>query len=272
MLRTEKRNPASRTLDRMSTEEILTLMQEEDRRLLDAVATANPAVCAAAEGITARLRAGGRLFYLGCGTSGRLAVADAAECPPTFGVPPDTVCAVMAGGHDAVFRAAEGAEDDGAMAVRDLSTAGLTGGDALLGISASGGAPYVCAGLSYARGLGCFTAAIASNPGTPLLRAAQVPIFVDSGPEVLTGSTRLKAGTAAKLILNRISTAVMVRLGYVYENMMINLKPTNEKLTRRMCGIVSEITGAAAGEAEAALSACGWDIRRAAEKLKGDMR
>jgi N-acetylmuramic acid 6-phosphate etherase len=201
------------------------------------------------------LRAGGRLVYLGAGTSGRLGVLDAAECPPTFGTSPELVIGLLAGGDEAMFHAVEGAEDSGERAVADLERIGFGAKDVLVGIAASGRTPYVIAGLGHARRFGAATVSIACNPGAEVSRAAQVSIELDNGPEVLTGSTRLKAGTSQKLVLNMISTAAMVRLGKVYGNLMVDVQPTNEKLVDRAVRIVAEATGCPEDEAQRALDA-----------------
>ncbi len=251
---TESRNPRTATLDAMSVTEFLEVMNAEDRRVADAVAGQIPQIARAVELAVAALRRGGRLIYTGAGTSGRLGVLDAAECPPTFGTDPEQVIGLLAGGQGAMFQAVEGAEDSVELGVADLVAIGLTADDVVVGIAASGRTPYVIGGLDHARSVGAATVAIACNPGSEVGRHADVSIEVDNGPEVLTGSTRLKAGTSQKLILNMISTGTMVRLGKVYGNLMVDVRPTNEKLVARAIGIVQAATGCDAERAEQALA------------------
>lgn len=252
---TETRNPLTLELDRMTVVELLQVMNNEDRKVPDAIAQAIPEIALAVDLVVDALRSGGRLVYLGAGTSGRLGVLDAAECPPTFGTPPELVVGLLAGGDEAMFHAVEGAEDSGERAVADLERIGFGAADVLVGIAASGRTPYAIAGLSHARRLGAATVSIACNPGATVSREAQVAIELDNGPEVLTGSTRLKAGTSQKLVLNMISTAAMVRLGKVYGNLMVDVQPTNEKLVDRAVRIVAEATGCREDEAQRALDA-----------------
>lgn len=266
MLRTEMRNEKSKHIDKMDTCDMLRLMNEENMNAVNAVGESIADIARAIDEISPRLQKGGRLFYIGAGTSGRLGVIDAAECPPTFGVGYDKVIGVIAGGKEAMFRANEGGEDKSEAAVRDLEEYGLNQNDSLVGISAAGGAAYVAGGLEYAKSKGCFTAAVTSNVDTLISKIAHVTIFTDTGAEVVTGSTRLKAGTAQKLVLNMLSTCCMVKNGYVYENLMINLQPTNIKLRGRMIRIVSDILETTLEEAEKKLDASGWNIRRAVEK------
>jgi len=240
---TEQRNPASERLDTMSTIEIVDLMNRQDRLVPAAVHAARERIAEAVELIVAALRAGGRLFYIGAGTSGRLGVLDAAECPPTFGTDPEQVQGVIAGGREALVRAVEGAEDhaeDAAAALRERS---FTAADVLIGIAACGLTPFVRGGLDHARGLGARTLFVTCNPGHEHLPPADVTIAADVGPEVLTGSTRLKAGTATKLILNTLTTAAMVRLGKCYGNLMVDLRATNSKLRVRSVRILRELCG-----------------------------
>ncbi|MFT3861961.1 N-acetylmuramic acid 6-phosphate etherase [Micropruina sp.] len=240
---TESRNPRTATLDAMSITEFLQVMNAEDSRVPAAVADQIPQIARAVELAVAALRAGGRLIYTGAGTSGRLGVLDAAECPPTFGTDPDQVVGLLAGGQQAMFRAVEGAEDSTELGVADLVELGLGGCDVVVGIAASGRTPYVIGGLDHAREVGAATVSIACNPGAEVSSHADVSIELDNGPEVLTGSTRLKAGTSQKLVLNMISTATMVRLGKVYGNLMVDVLPTNEKLVSRAIGIIQAATG-----------------------------
>ena len=249
---------------------MLRMMQDANRRSVEAVGEALDAVARAVDAAAAALAAGGRILYVGAGTSGRLAVQDAAECPPTFGVSPETVVALIAGGPDAVFRAAEQVEDSAEAGRRDLAARNLSQNDFVVGISASGNAAYVAAALAFARETGCRTAAIASNRECRLAEVADIFIFTDTGPEVITGSTRLKAGNAQKMVLNMISTGAMVKTGKVYENLMVNLRPTNAKLRRRMIGIVRDISGVGEEAALAALEGNGFVIRDVVAALRKD--
>lgn len=251
---TESRNPHTTGLDAMGVTEFLTAMNNEDHRVADAVAEQIPQIARAVELAEAALRAGGRLIYLGAGTSGRLGVLDAAECPPTFGTDPEQVVGLLAGGREAMFHAVEGVEDSADRAIADLDELGLTERDVVVGIAASGRTPYVVGGLDHARRTGAATVAIACNPGSELGRHADVAIEIDNGPEVLTGSTRLKAGTSQKMVLNMISTGAMVRLGKVYGNLMVDVRPTNSKLVSRAIGIIQAATGCDTRRAEQALA------------------
>jgi N-acetylmuramic acid 6-phosphate etherase len=252
---TEQQNPRASNLERLSSFEIVRLMNEEDAGVARAVEKVLPRVARAVDEILERLKAGGRLFYIGTGTSGRLGVLDAAECPPTFGVPPEMVQAVIAGGYEAVYRATEASEDDREAAVRDLQERGFEKGDALVGLTASGGTPYTVGALAYARALGAFTAAITCARGSAITKVAEVSMAATVGPEILAGSTRLKAGTAQKMILNMLSTATMIRLGYVSGNRMSNLQARNEKLRGRALRILMSETGLGEKSARAALEA-----------------
>jgi len=240
---TEQPNPASERLDAMSALEIVDLMNEQDALVPAAVHAAREAIARAVEIIVAALRAGGRLFYLGAGTSGRLGVLDAAECPPTFGTDPVQVQGVIAGGLDALTRAIEGAEDRAGDAAAALAERGFGPGDVLAGIAACGLTAFVRGGLEHARGLGARTLFITCNPRLDPMPPADVVIALDVGPEVLTGSTRLKAGTATKLVLNTLTTAAMVRLGKCYGNLMVDLKATNHKLRVRSARILRQLCG-----------------------------
>jgi len=242
-LPTEARNPASERLDELPTPELLRLMHAADQEAVTAVGRELPRIAAAVDAIVARMEKGGRLFYLGAGTSGRLGVLDASECPPTFNTPPDLVQGIIAGGDVALRHPVERAEDDPTRSERDLEARAFSVKDALVGIAASGRTPYVVGGIEYARRLGALTIGISSVPGSPLANAAEIAITPETGPEVVTGSTRLKAGTAAKLVLNMLSTGSLVRMRYVYGNLMVNLQPTNAKLNDRAARIVSTITG-----------------------------
>jgi len=259
--RTEQRNPASERLDAMSALEIVDLMNAQDALVAAAVHAAREPIAAAIEIVGAAMRAGGRLFYMGAGTSGRLGVLDASECPPTFGTQPEQVQGIIAGGRDALVRAIEGAEDypeDGAAA---LDAHAFTRGDVLAGIAACGLTPFVRGGLAHARALGAPTLFITCNPAHGDLPAADVVIAVDVGPEVLTGSTRMKAGTATKLVLNTLTTATMVRLGKCYGNWMVDLMVTNNKLRVRSVRILRELCGLDDSAARACLEASGGELK-----------
>ena len=258
---TEAENPRTVEIARLPTAEIVRLMNEEDARVAAAVGQVLAEVARAVDAIVARLRTGGHLFYVGTGTSGRLGVLDAAECPPTFGVAPELVQGVIAGGYEALYRATEASEDDREAGARDLETRGVHGGDAVVGIAASGRTPYTIGAVEHARSLGAFTACITCAPESPITQAVEVAIVPVVGPEVIAGSTRLKAGTAQKLVLNMLSTATMIRLGYVTGNRMTNLLPRNEKLRARQQRILRAETGLNDEEARAALDAAGGDLR-----------
>jgi N-acetylmuramic acid 6-phosphate etherase len=240
---TEQENPRTAQISSLPTAEILRLMSEEDARVAAAVAQVLPEVARAVDGIVARLDEGGRLFYLGTGTSGRLGVLDAAECAPTFGVSPELVQGIVAGGYEACYRAVEASEDDAAAGARDLRARGFTKQDALVGIAASGRTPYTVGAVDQARKLGAFTVAITCVPGSSITKAAEISIVPVVGPEVIAGSTRLKAGTAQKLVLNMISTATMIRLGYVTGNRMTNVQTRNVKLRARAERILAAEAG-----------------------------
>ncbi len=265
MLRTEKRNPNTYTLDKMSTYDILKIINNENNNVISAIDKALPQIEKACDEVTKAIQSGGRVFYIGSGTSGRLGVCDAAECPPTFGVDYDLFCGIIAGGRDCMFKAAENAEDNPDLAVEDLKKHNFSGKDILIGISASGSAAYVISAINYAKSSGAKTVSITNNPDTYMEKIADIGICADTGEEVLTGSTRMKAGTAQKIILNMISTVSMTKCGHVYENLMINLKPTNKKLRRRMIGIVTEILDCDEEKAENLLNENDWNIRQAVE-------
>lgn len=252
---TEGRNPASADLDEMTALEVVRVMNAEDHRVADAVAQALPQVAAAVEAVVTGMRAGGRLVYMGAGTSGRLGVLDAAECPPTFRTDPGQVVGLIAGGQGAMFTAVEGAEDSAELGAADIDGLGISEHDTVVGIAASGRTPYVIGGLDRARERGAATVSVACNRGALVSSHADVAIEVDNGPEVVTGSSRLKAGTGQKLILNMISTATMVQLGKVYGNLMVDVAPTNTKLVDRARRIVIDATGCTDVEATAALDA-----------------
>lgn len=266
--RTEQRLPASRNLDRMSALQIVRLMNREDRRVAAIVQRELLAIARAVELIVAAMRDGGRLFYVGAGSSGRMAVLDAAECPPTFGIPKRQMKAFIAGGRRAVTGAVEGAEDALENGAQDLRNAKLTNKDVVVGIAASGTTPYVVGAIKYARSRGAMTIAVTSNRRMDVTRQAGIVIAAEVGPEVLTGSTRLKAGTAQKMVLNMLSTAVMARLGHVYENLMIDAVLTNEKLQERAVRILVDASGASVSAAEHALRTAGHNMRVALVMLK----
>ena len=263
--RTEMRNPASTHMDRMNSEELARLVITANYDAVRAAEAAAPAIGQAIDAIAASFENGGRLFYVGAGTSGRLGVMDAAECPPTFGVPYEQVCGILCGGRDRMFRAGEASEDSYEDGCRDIRQQGAGAGDVVVGISAAGNAAYVAGALETARDLGCTTVGVSCNPDTRVLRCAHIPILTDTGPEVLTGSTRLKAGTAHKIVLNALSTGAMAKTGKVYENMMINLAPSNIKLRNRVIRIVREILDCDEDRAVQRLEQAGWDIRKAVE-------
>jgi N-acetylmuramic acid 6-phosphate etherase len=258
---TEKENTRTRDLSSESTGRIVELMNDEDALVPAAVREVLDQVAKAVDGIVYKLQAGGRLFYIGTGTSGRLGVLDAAECPPTFGVPAELVQGVIAGGYEACYRAVEASEDNEDAGPADLNQRGFSGRDALVGIAASGRTPYTVGAVSYARDLGAFTVAITCVPDSPITRAAELSIVPVVGPEAVTGSTRLKAGTAQKLVLNMLSTATMVRLGYVSGNRMSNLQARNVKLRDRAERIIMAETGLDRERAVEALDAAAGDLR-----------
>jgi len=262
-LLTEQRNPASEKIDTASTPELLRIINQEDQKVAAAVDLEIPRIAQAVDAIVERFQAGGRLFYAGAGTSGRLGVLDAAECPPTFGVPPGRVQAVIAGGPDAVLRASEGSEDRTDTAESDLRAKGLTKNDSLVAISASGRTPYAVAAAVHARSLGAFTVGLSGNPESELASQVDVAISPVAGPEVITGSTRMKAGTAQKLVLNMISTAVMVRMGYVLGNLMVNVQLNSAKLRDRGRRIVAEVADCTREGAARALAGSGDNVRAA---------
>jgi N-acetylmuramic acid 6-phosphate etherase len=266
--RTEQRLAASKKLDRMTALEIVRLMNREDRRVAAAVGRVLPAIARAVDAIVASMRAGGRLIYVGAGSSGRMAVLDAAECSPTFGISRKQMIALIAGGRRAVTGAVEGAEDSAENGAWDLRRLKLGRGDVVVGIAASGTTPYVLGAMKFARGRGATTIALMANRDMPLARLAKIAIGVEVGAEVLTGSTRLKAGTSQKMVLNMLSTAVMVKLGHAYENLMIDAVMTNKKLHGRAVRILMEASGASVSAAEDALRAAGHSMRVALVMLK----
>ena len=264
---TEQENPRSKNLSSQSTAEIVALMNEEDATVAAAVKCVLDDVVKAVDEIVARLAKGGRLFYTGTGTSGRLGVLDASECPPTFGVSPELVQGVIAGGYDACYRAVEASEDNAEAGAADLQARGFAAGDVLVGIAASGRTPYTVGAVKFARSLGAFTVGLTCVPGSPITEVAELSIVPVVGPEVLTGSSRLKAGTAQKMVLNMISTATMVRLGYVSGNRMSNLQPRNVKLRERAVRIVMAESGVDEQTARSALESSNWIVQSALKVL-----
>ncbi len=256
-LPTEARNPASERIDEVSTLEMLRVIHAADEEAAAAVERELPRIAAAVDAIADRMEAGGRLFYLGAGTSGRLGVLDASECPPTYNTPPELVQGIIAGGDAALRRSIERAEDNPELGARDLEENGFGAGDVLVGIAASGRTPYVLGGMEHARRLGALTIGLTCVPGSPVAMAAEMAIVPATGPEVVTGSTRMKAGTATKLVLNMLSTGALVRLGYVYGNLMVNVQPTNTKLADRAARIIATITGLGYEEAAQLLAKAG---------------
>ncbi|MDR3590039.1 MAG: N-acetylmuramic acid 6-phosphate etherase [Negativicutes bacterium] len=267
-LLTEQANPATVNIDLLPTAEILRLINDQDKTVALAVEREIPRITAAVDAIAAAVRQGGRLIYIGAGSSGRLGVLDAAECPPTFGVEPGLVIGLIAGGEAALVRAVEGAEDEAGLALEQLADLELSGRDVVVGIAASGRTPYVAAGLKYAKGLGAVTIAVSCSPCSEIESLANLAITPLVGPEVIAGSTRLKAGTATKLVLNMLTTAVMIRLGKVYGNLMVDVRPTNEKLRDRAIKMVAGAAGTTAGQAAAALEEAGMNAKTAIVMLR----
>jgi len=260
MLTTEQTNPNTTEIDRLPTLDALRLINAEDGKVSLAVSEVLPAVAQAVEAIAARLGRGGRLIYVGTGTSGRLGVLDAAECAPTFGVSPELVQGIIAGGYEACHRAVEASEDDRAGGAKDLAARNVTAADAVVGIAAGGRTPYTIGAVEYARSVGALTVGVTCNRETALARAVEIPIEPIVGPEVIAGSTRLKAGTAQKLVLNMLSTMTMVRLGYVTGNRMSNMQTRNIKLRERAVGIVQTECGIDGASAREALEQSNWDL------------
>ena len=260
---TETRNPLSMKLDSLPTLQMVQLMNQQDATVPIAVARVLPQIAQTVDVMANALAAGSRVFYQGAGTSGRLAVLDAVELLPTFRLEPNRVIPLLAGGDAAMMRSVEGAEDDEALGRSDLAHHNFSSHDVLVGVAASGRTPYALGGLRYAAEMGARSAALVCNAGSPMATAAQIGIEVVVGPEVLTGSTRLKAGTAQKLVLNMLSTCTMVKLGKVYENLMVDVQPSNQKLRQRAARIVSEITAVSGEEAAALLATADWEVKTA---------
>jgi len=259
----ETRNADTMDLDSLSTLEMVTKFNDQDATVAAAVRRTLPQVAQAVDAAAASLQEGGRLIYMGAGTSGRLGVLDASECPPTFGVPHGLVVGVIAGGPGALLKAVEGAEDNEQLGVSDLQALKLTPQDMVVGLAASGRTPYVIGALRFARQSGCRTAAISCNPASPIAHEAAIAISPVVGPEALTGSTRLKSGTAQKLVLNMISTGAMVKIGKVYQNLMVDMQATNVKLVDRACRMVCQATGCEREEAERALRQTAYEVKTA---------
>ncbi|MCY9517731.1 N-acetylmuramic acid 6-phosphate etherase [Paenibacillus apiarius] len=270
-LLTEQRNPRTMNIDQMSTRDIVNVIHQEDRSVMEAVYRVLPQVEEAVESVYASLKNKGRLFYVGAGTSGRLGFVDAAECPPTYSTPPEWIQAVIAGGDGAVYAAVEGAEDDEEQGAEDLRQRSLSRSDVVIGIAASGRTPYVIGALNYARSIGAATIALSSNERAAISRAADIAIEALVGPEVVTGSTRMKAATAHKMILNMISTSVMIKLGKVYENLMVDLNASNYKLQERARGIVMTVTGADYKTAEQTLALAEQEVKTAIVMLEAGL-
>ncbi len=268
-LTTEQRNERSRNIDQLSTHEIITLMNKEDSSVAEAIQEVLPQIEAAIEVIYHTLKNNGRLFYVGAGTSGRLGVLDAAECPPTFCTPPELVQALIAGGESAMFTAVEGAEDYPEEGAKDLENRGFNKNDVVVGIAASGRTPYVIGALQYARKIGAATVSLACNENAEISKYADHQIEVVVGPEILSGSTRLKAATAQKMILNMLSTTTMIKLGKIYDNLMVDLNASNLKLVERAKQIVMEITGASYEQAEKSLKETNQKVKPAIVMLMG---
>jgi N-acetylmuramic acid 6-phosphate etherase len=262
-LLTEQPNPAAAAIDTVPTEEMLRIINAEDRKVAEAVGREIPAIARALDAIVAAIEQGGRLFYIGAGTSGRLGVLDASECPPTFSVPPELVQGIIAGGEPALTRATEATEDDPASGARDLLARGFSARDVLVALAASGRTPYALGAVAEASRLGAVTVGISCTPDSELSRAVAIAITPLPGPEVVAGSTRLKAGTAQKLVLNMLSTGAFIRLGYVYGNLMVNVQPTNAKLVDRACRIVAQAAGVSYERAGELLDEAGKSVRTA---------
>lgn len=253
---TEGRNPASQNIDELSTEAMLRVINDEDKKVALAVEAIVPQIAQVVDAITAAFSKGGRLIYCGAGTSGRLGILDASECPPTFGTPRSQVVGLIAGGHTAILQAVENAEDNVEQGAQDLKDIDFNANDVLVGIAASGRTPYVLGALAYAKQQGAFSAALTCNPNSPMSQAADVALTPVVGPEVVTGSSRMKAGTAQKLVLNMLTTGAMIRSGKVYGNLMVDVEATNQKLVQRQINIVKQATDCDDATAQQALNAC----------------
>ncbi|WP_337011398.1 N-acetylmuramic acid 6-phosphate etherase [Pantoea sp. AS142] len=268
---TEGRNPASQNIDELSTEAMLRVINDEDKKVALAVEAIVPQIAAAVDAICAAFQAGGRLIYCGAGTSGRLGILDASECPPTFGTPREQVIGLIAGGHTAILQAVENAEDNREQGAQDLKDIHFSRHDVLVGIAASGRTPYVLGALAYANQLGAITVALTCNPGSAMSQVAAIALTPVVGPEVVTGSSRMKAGTAQKLVLNMLTTGSMIRSGKVYGNLMVDVEATNQKLVQRQVNIVMQATDCDDATASAALTACGGHCKTAILMVLADL-
>jgi N-acetylmuramic acid 6-phosphate etherase len=271
-LLTEQRNPASARIDKLDTTEMLRVINNEDRKVAEAVAQEIPHIARAVDAVVESFNKGGRLFYIGAGTSGRLGVLDASECPPTFNVPPEMVQGIIAGGEAALSRATETTEDDPAIGARDLKLRGFTARDVLCGIAASGRTPYVLGAVDEANRLGAMTLGVSCTPDSELARRVKIAITPLSGPEIVTGSTRMKAGTATKLVLNMLTTGSFIRMGYVRGNLMVNVQPKNSKLLDRSRRIISALTGVDYEEAARMLTAAGNNVAAAIDRWENETK
>ena len=267
MNKTEMRNPNTMNIHKESTAGILALIQAENENAVKAINDALPKIAEACDCIEEGMKNGGRLIYIGAGTSGRLGIIDATECPPTYGVSPDSVVGLIAGGRERVFSSSENAEDIASSGISDLKALNLTPDDRIVGISAAGNAAYVADALAYARSVGCKTIGFSSNYGSRLDLESDISIVTDTGPEVIMGSTRMKAGAAQKMVTTMLSTCVMIKLGHVYENMMVNLKPSNEKLRKRVINIVRDIVKCDEDKAIELLEENNWTIKEVIKTL-----
>lgn len=268
---TEGRNPASETIDQLTTEQMLTVINQEDQKVALAVEAILPQIARAVDAITAAFAAGGRLIYCGAGTSGRLGILDASECPPTFGSPPEQVQGLIAGGHRAILQAVENAEDNRQQGAIDLQNVDFSAGDILVGIAASGRTPYVLGAMEYAEQCGAVVIALSCNPQGEMAAKAAIALTPVVGPEVITGSSRLKAGTAQKMVLNMLTTGAMIRSGKVFGNLMVDVEATNHKLVKRQINIVMQATDCDAATAEQALNACHGHCKTAIVMLLADL-
>ena len=268
---TESRNSSSSKIDTLSTLEMLKVINNEDKKVALAVEETLPQIVQVVDVITVAFQNGGRLIYMGAGTSGRLGILDASECPPTFGTSADLIVGLIAGGHDAILKAVENAEDSMTLAESDLNSLSLSDRDVVVGIAASGRTPYVIGGLTYAKSIGAKTVAIACNPNNPMSQIADIAITPVVGPEIITGSSRMKAGTAQKLVLNMLTTGAMIRNGKVFGNLMVDVEATNAKLVQRQVNIVVEATGASNHDADQALNACDRHCKTAILMLLADI-
>jgi len=268
---TEGRNPASQNIDELSTEAMLRVINDEDKKVALAVEAIVPQIATAVDAICTAFKAGGRLIYCGAGTSGRLGILDASECPPTFGTPREQVIGLIAGGHTAILQAVENAEDNREQGAQDLKDIHFSRHDVLVGIAASGRTPYVLGALAYANELGATTVSLTCNPGSAMSQVAAIALTPVVGPEVVTGSSRMKAGTAQKLVLNMLTTGSMIRSGKVYGNLMVDVEATNQKLVQRQVNIVMQATDCDDATASAALTACGGHCKTAILMVLADL-